>query len=247
MWDGTARQQPQDFGLTGLLAVVGAGLLGAKGAKDANQTNLLLSEENRKWQEAMADTAYQRAVRDLAKAGLNPMLAYSQGGSAVPSQDAPQVANQLGPAVSSALQGASLMSTAQQMQLSAEQAQLARAQAAKVTSETVSNDLHSAMMAARVKQTMSQTKLTDAHWDNVQQQILGTIADSATKHAVFQEMNKGGGFAADVARRKAESEIARYGVAEAKSGSQFYEGLGQANPYLRMLIEALRGISGIRR
>lgn len=41
--------------------------------------------KNRAWQKQMSNTSYQRAVEDMRKAGINPILAYTQGGASTPS------------------------------------------------------------------------------------------------------------------------------------------------------------------
>lgn len=42
------------------------------------------AEINRQFQKELSDTAYKRAVKDLLDSGLNPALAYSQGGASSP-------------------------------------------------------------------------------------------------------------------------------------------------------------------
>lgn len=61
--------------------------LGSLAAPIASQVvgsafNAIEAHKNRKWQEKMSNTAYQRAVSDMQKAGLNPALMYGQNAPA---------------------------------------------------------------------------------------------------------------------------------------------------------------------
>lgn len=59
---------------------------------------------NREWQERMSSTAYQRAVEDMRKAGLNPILAFANGGASTPGGSAGTISGaSMGLASSSAL------------------------------------------------------------------------------------------------------------------------------------------------
>jgi len=72
------------------------------GGERANKSNRDIAREQMKFQERMSSTAYQRAMADMEKAGLNPILAYSQGGASSPGGASATMQNTIGPAANSA-------------------------------------------------------------------------------------------------------------------------------------------------
>lgn len=239
-------------------SVIG-GAFGAKGARDQNRAQVAMSREQMDFQERMSSTAYQRAVSDMQAAGLNPMLAYSQGGASSPVGSMPQIQNVGAAAVSSASSAMGLMSSVQQMQQSRAQTEQIAAQTKKIESETMDQSLNvkikeriaaklleetglarSRMMteAYRPAQLKAQTEkdVKEAERINTARQLLDLDLD--VKGMTWED---------DVKRRKAESKLSQLAVPFMESEAKFWDKADDMPQWIKMIFQLLQATSSARR
>lgn len=214
--------------IIGALGSIVGGLIGSEGAEDRNaaqiafgrETNLFNAEQaqlSRDWsagqaqhmrnfQRSMSNTQYQRAVNDMEAAGLNPMLAYSQGGAGAPSgamgQSSaasgavpPHLENTMQPVMTSALQVASLMSQIEKVRAETDEIQSrTRLVDEQVTTEPVRRDFVKAQQAhssADYNRVLEETKLvasrkglTDEEQERVKQEVLNLMKEYELKEVL---------------------------------------------------------------
>lgn len=137
-----------------IIGSVASGGLSFLGQQGANKTNMDIAQNQMNFQQQMSNTSYQRAVQDMQAAGLNPMLAYAQGGATTPSGATTQVQNKLGAGVQAYQQSQATSSAAA---LQREQLKTIDPNIQNTQSQTMLNSANAALSAANAKKVEAET------------------------------------------------------------------------------------------
>lgn len=224
------------------------GLLGNSAQSSANAANIKLQRENQKWMEMMSNTAYRRATADMASAGLNPMLAYTQGGASTPSSSAATVQPEdaLSRGVSSA--GGKLMQQVGLEQIKAN-IDLTKANAAKAWTE------------AGVARDTSGSRVSQAHYDveHTRKQIEEVISRFQLNDEQRAQINKMLPLIAETEKYRArltdwqgqsakqEERLKFYQIPSARAEAEVWEKLGAMGRGANIGANALQQIISIIR
>jgi len=153
------------------------GVLGFIGQQQTNQKNWDIADAaNRNsaeqaakqmdFQERMRETQYQTAVKDMKEAGLNPMLAYSQGGAGTPtgamgSVSTAQMKNALGAGVTGY----------QQLASNNAETDLKQSQTTATTAQAIQTEAQTIKTKQETLKSMEDTNLSTQQLQNLRMQV----------------------------------------------------------------------------
>lgn len=206
------------------------------GQQQANAANAQQAQRQMEFQAEQTGSSYQRGVADMKAAGLNPMLAYSQGGAASGGGASASMGNELGAGANAAQ---SALMARQQMQQS--QAQIHNINADTSNKEQQTTNLESENLYTLAKTSSEGTRNHELA-QRVAQIALQNQLDAATQASNIASAKAG----AEYSGHRATGE--KYSLAEKGAWSKFYgSGVGKAYPYVSKATEQSNSAANVFR
>lgn len=177
-----------------MMAGVAAGGLGLIGGIMTNQTNKDIASAQDAFQAQMSNTAHQREVEDLKKAGLNPILSGMGGsGASTPSGASIAAQNPVAPAIQGAASAVDMVNKTQQQSndnlIAGSQAGLNSANSAKAAADTALalSQVPGEQAKSRVEQAAGQA----AGFVSRGMKYINSAVDAAAHYPTYEKLEAG--------------------------------------------------------
>lgn len=199
------------------------------GGREQNVASARAAQEQMDFQREMSDTSYQRQIKDLAAAGINPMLVTKLGGATTPPGAMPSFVNP-------AAMAAQSFSAVQSSQAAKQQAE---------TAETLSFG-----QLEKIEAEISNIKSVTRNLDSEEKRIQATSAMLLQQAYLMQEQGASQSvirdhFRALISKLDNETTLLKNQVAVEASMNDIGRSVGQYSKLAEMIIDLLKAIKPV--